>query len=144
MTIPQIIDELKNIKEQATNDDEIGKEAIIEAITDIIHDSSGDEFSFDYDDEHYSGISSQTVTTPGSLENKKQSWKSPGFWNKHDHGVQPNEYGASVCEKDLMGATAQEILEIVEENPQGVAQYLHDLVYDDDTYIALNQMKEGN
>ena len=98
----------------------------------------------DYDDEHYSGISSQTVTTPGSLENKKQSWKSPGFWNKHDHGVQPNEYGASVCEKDLMGATAQEILEIVEENPQGVAQYLHDLVYDDDTYIALNQMKEGN
>ena len=53
MTIPQIIDELKNIKEQATNDDEIGKEAIIEAITDIIHDSSGDEFSFDYDDDHY-------------------------------------------------------------------------------------------
>ena len=53
MTIPQIIDELKNIKEQATNDDEIGKEAIIEAITDIIHDSSSDEFSFDYDDDHY-------------------------------------------------------------------------------------------
>ena len=43
-----------------------------------------------------------------------------------------------------MGATAQEILEICEENPQGVAQYLHNLVYDDDTYIALNQMKEGN
>ena len=56
MTIPQIIDELKNIKEQATNDDEIGKEAIIEAITDIIHDSSGDEFSFDYDDEHYASF----------------------------------------------------------------------------------------
>jgi len=97
------------------------------------------------DDEYgYSGISSQTVTTPGSLEKEKQDWKSPGFWNKHDHGVQPNEYGASICEKDLMGATAQEILEIVEDNPQGVAQYLHDLVYDDDTYIALNQMKEGN
>ena len=53
MTIPQIIDELKNIKEQASNDDEIGKEAILEAITDIIHDSSDDGFSFDYDDDHY-------------------------------------------------------------------------------------------
>ena len=57
MTIPQIIDELKNIKEQATNDDEIGKEAILEAITDIIHDSSGDEFSFGYgDDDHYASF----------------------------------------------------------------------------------------
>ena len=49
----------------------------------------------------------------------------------------------AITEKDLMGATAQEILEIVEENPQGVAQYLHDLIYDDDTYIELNKMKEG-
>ena len=94
------------------------------------------------DDEYgYSGVNSQTVTTPG---NNNQSWKSPGFWNKHDHGVQPTEYGSSICEKDLMGATAKEILEICEDNPQGVAQYLHDLVYDDETYIALNQMKEGN
>ena len=60
MTIPQIIDELKNIKEQATNDDEIGKEAIIEAITDIIHDSSSDEFSFDYDDDDHYGSFEQT------------------------------------------------------------------------------------
>ena len=93
----------------------------------------------DYDDEDYSGISSQTVTTPG---NNNQSWKSPKFWDKKEHN--PNDYGESICERDLMGATPQEILEICEENPQGVAQYLHDLVYDDDTYIALNQMKEGN
>ena len=94
------------------------------------------------DDEYgYSGVSNRTVTTP---RNNNKSWKSPGFWNKHDNDIQPNEYGASVCEKDLMGATAQEILEICEDNPQGVAQYLHDLIYDDDTYIALNQMKEGN
>ena len=38
MNIQQIIDELKNIKEQAINDDEITKTSIIEAITDIIHD----------------------------------------------------------------------------------------------------------
>jgi hypothetical protein len=97
------------------------------------------------DDEYgYSGISNQTVVTPGNLEKKNQSWKSPEFWHKHDTNIQPNEYGASVCEKDLMGATAKEILEICEDNPQGVAQYLHDLIYDDDSYIALNEMKEGN
>ena len=97
---------------------------------------------YDYDENNYSGISSQTVTTPESLEKEKQNWKSPKFWNNGKHN--PNDFGESICEKDLMGATAQEILEICEDNPQGVAQYLHDLVYDDDTYIALNQMKEGN
>ena len=97
---------------------------------------------YDYDENNYSGISSQTVTTPESLEKEKQNWKSPKFWNNGKHN--PNDFGESICEKDLMGATAQEILEICEDNPQGVAQYLHDLVYDDDTYTALNQMKEGN
>ena len=54
MTIQQIVEELQKIKEQATNDDGIGKDSIIEAITDIIRDSSGNEFSFDYDDDdHY-------------------------------------------------------------------------------------------
>ena len=51
MTLQQIVEELKNIKEQATNDDGIGKDSIIEAITDIIRDSSCNEFSFDYDDD---------------------------------------------------------------------------------------------
>jgi len=46
MNIQQIIDELKNIKEQAINDDEITKSSIIEAITDIIHDVEGTEFDF--------------------------------------------------------------------------------------------------
>ena len=53
MTVQQIIEQLKNIREQAVNDDEITKNRVIEAITDIIHDSSGDGFSFDYDDDHY-------------------------------------------------------------------------------------------
>jgi len=94
-----------------------------------------------YDEDNYDGTSSQTVTTPG---NSNQSWKSPKFWDNSKDVHNPHDYGESICEKDLMGATAQEILEIVEENPQGVAQYLHDLVYDDDSYIALNKMKEGN
>jgi hypothetical protein len=60
MTLQQIVDELKNIKEQATNDDEISKDSILEAITDIIHDSSGDEFSFDYDDDDHYGSFEET------------------------------------------------------------------------------------
>ena len=55
MTIKDIIAELQNIKEQSTNHEDIGKEAIIEAITDLIHDASGNDgfdFSFDNDD-HY-------------------------------------------------------------------------------------------
>ena len=55
MTLQQVIDELKNIKEQAVNDDEIGKNSILEAITDIIHEAGGDglDFDMDYDDDHY-------------------------------------------------------------------------------------------
>tara|TARA_B100000287_G_scaffold282774_1_gene266456 strand:- start:515 stop:721 length:207 start_codon:yes stop_codon:yes gene_type:complete len=51
MTIQQIIDELKNIKEQASNDDEITKNSIVEAITDLIHDAEGSEFDFSINDD---------------------------------------------------------------------------------------------
>ena len=55
MTLQDVIDELKNIKEQATNDDEIGKDSVLEAITDFIHDAGGDglDFDMDFDDDHY-------------------------------------------------------------------------------------------
>ena len=54
MTLQQVMDELKNIKEQATNDDEITNGSVIEAITDIIHDVEGSEFDFSFEDEdHY-------------------------------------------------------------------------------------------
>ena len=57
MTLQQVIDELKNIKEQASNDEEIGKESILDAITDIIHDTEGVEFNFSYnDDDHYASF----------------------------------------------------------------------------------------
>ena len=51
MTIQQIVEELKNIREQATNHDDIGKGSILEAITDLIHDASGDGYDFEYEDE---------------------------------------------------------------------------------------------
>lgn len=57
MTIQDILAELNNIKEQAVNEDAIGKESILEAITDLIHDAGGndglDGFNFTSDDEHY-------------------------------------------------------------------------------------------
>jgi predicted glutamine amidotransferase len=84
--------------------------------------------------ENYSGVTHKP----------QQSWKEPKFWDKNKtHVHNPMDNGTSICEKDLMGATAQEILEICEDNPHGVAQYLHDLIYDDDTHQELNQMKEG-
>ena len=95
----------------------------------------------DWNDDEY-GYSGGTITTPGSLEKKNQSWKQQKFWTSNTHN--PNVNGTSICEKDLMGATAQEILEICEDNPHGVAQYLHDLIYDEDTHITLSEMKEGN
>ena len=58
MTLQQVIDELKNIKEQAVNDEEIGKNSVLEAITDIIHDAGdgGLDFDMDFDDDHFSSF----------------------------------------------------------------------------------------
>ena len=57
MTIQNILAELRNIKEQAVNEQGIGKESILEALTDIIHDIGGndglDGFNFTDDDELY-------------------------------------------------------------------------------------------
>ena len=60
MILQEVINELKNIREQATNDEEIGKGSILEAITDLIHDASGDggEWIFD-DDDHYDTFESE-------------------------------------------------------------------------------------
>ena len=50
MTLQQIIEELENINEQAINDDEIGKDAIIEALTDVIRDAKGNDMDLVFDD----------------------------------------------------------------------------------------------
>ncbi len=70
MTIQQIVDELKNIKEQATNDEEIGKNSILEAITDIIHDAGGNELDFDIinDDEHYGSFEETDFSSLADLD----------------------------------------------------------------------------
>jgi hypothetical protein len=50
MTNQQMIAELKNINEQAINDDEIGKESIIEAITDLIREADGGQMDYLFED----------------------------------------------------------------------------------------------
>ena len=67
MTKPEIIEQLKNIKDQYLNDSkgEIDADAIIEAITDVIHDVEGNDgidFSEDYDDEYYDNFESVDFT----------------------------------------------------------------------------------
>ena len=57
MSIREILAELNNIKEQAVNEEGIGKESILEALTDLIHDIGGndglDGFNFTDEDDLY-------------------------------------------------------------------------------------------
>ncbi len=57
MSKQEIIEQLKNIKDQWANDTkgEINADVIIEALTDIIHDTEGNDgmdFTDEYDDEY--------------------------------------------------------------------------------------------
>ena len=51
MTVQRIIEELENIMDQASADDEIGKESILDAITDVIRDAKGADMNFTFDGE---------------------------------------------------------------------------------------------
>ena len=51
MDLHQIIAELNNIIEQASSDEEIGKESILEALTDVVRDVKGNDMDLIFDDE---------------------------------------------------------------------------------------------
>jgi hypothetical protein len=58
MSKQEIIEQLKNIKDQWANDtmNELSADDLIEAITDIIHDTEGNDgidFTMEYDDEYH-------------------------------------------------------------------------------------------
>ena len=68
MTKEQIIEQLKNIKDQWANDSkgEINADVIIEALTDVIHDCEGNDgmdFTEVYDDAHYENFENVDFTT---------------------------------------------------------------------------------
>ena len=67
MSKQEIIEQLRNIKEQYLNDSkgEINAEVIIEAITDVIHDTEGNDgmdFTEIYDDAHYENFENVDFT----------------------------------------------------------------------------------
>ena len=60
MDLLHIIAEFENIIEQASSDDEIGKEAIVEALTDVVRDAKGDDLDFSVEDEDHFGSFEET------------------------------------------------------------------------------------
>ena len=56
MNLQRIIEELENIIEQASADEEIEKDAIMDALIDVVRDAKGnDSLDFDMeDDDHFS------------------------------------------------------------------------------------------
>ena len=52
MSLQHIIEELDNIIEQASADDEIGKQSVIEALQDVVRDAKGaNDMDMMFDDE---------------------------------------------------------------------------------------------
>ena len=69
MNLQQIIEELDNIIEQASSDDEIGKESILEALTDVVRDAKGDDLDFHIEDEdHYDSFEETDFSSLADLE----------------------------------------------------------------------------
>jgi len=51
MTLQRIIEELENIIEQASVDEEIEKDAIMDALIDVVRDAKGTDMNFTFDGE---------------------------------------------------------------------------------------------
>ena len=63
MKLPQLLDELDNVIEQATNDEEITKTSVINAITELVRDCKGDDMDFMFDDDdHYDSFEEPDFT----------------------------------------------------------------------------------
>ena len=70
MNLQKIIAELDNIIEQASSDDEIGKESMLEALTDVVRDAKGDDLDFHIDDEdHYGSFEETDFSSLADLDN---------------------------------------------------------------------------
>ena len=51
MTVQRVIEELENIIEQASADEEIEKDAIMDALIDVVRDAKGTDMNFTFDGE---------------------------------------------------------------------------------------------
>ena len=69
MNLQHIIAELENIIEQASNDEEIEKDAIMEALTDVVRDAKGDDLDFSVEDEdHFDSFEQTDFSSLADLE----------------------------------------------------------------------------
>ena len=69
MSLQQIIAELNNIIEQASSDDEIGKESMLEALQDVVRDAKGDSLDFHVEDEdHYDSFEETDFSSLANLD----------------------------------------------------------------------------
>ena len=70
MTLQRIIEEIENIMDQASADDDIGKDSILEALTDVVRDAKGDELDFSVEDEdHFGSFEETDFSSLADLEN---------------------------------------------------------------------------
>ena len=71
MNLQQIIAELENIIDQASDDDEISKESMLDALTDVVRDAKGaDSLDFEVDDDdHFSSWQETDFSSLADLEN---------------------------------------------------------------------------
>ena len=70
MTLQQLIEEIENINEQAINDEEIDKDAIIEALTDVIRDAKGNDMDLIFEDlEDFDSYQETDFSSLADLEN---------------------------------------------------------------------------
>ena len=60
MNLQRMIEEIENILDQATDDAEIGKESILEALQDVVRDAKGDSLDFDMEDDDHFGSFQET------------------------------------------------------------------------------------
>ena len=60
MTLQHMIEELENIIEQASADDEIEKDAIMDALIDVVRDAKGADMNFTFDGEDDFGYNTET------------------------------------------------------------------------------------
>ena len=71
MNLQRMIEEIENILDQATDDAEIGKESILDALKDVIRDARGaDSLDFNMeDDDHYGSWQETDFSSLSELDN---------------------------------------------------------------------------
>ena len=85
-----------------------------------------DDDEFGYGMGHYSGVPSYRKSAING--NTTKNWVNPPKTRDL------SKDGTPIDENDIYGMTQEEIYDLIKDNPMGVSEWVHDLVYDNDTY----------